>query len=142
MKVLISFVIFFTTVSSQTLTWEDYKAKFGKSYETMEDYQRRGYFTNQQIYEITTHNNQYNAGAQTFNLDYNVLTDFGFAFNFYTAFKLISWATDFPNGETVKVNTTDLPTSFELETSRVLVMDQSEYFLSFKCAQSVQRCPS
>lgn len=132
MKVLISFAIFFTIVNSQTLTWEDYKAKFDKSYGSMEDYQRRGYFNFQQVNEITPHNRQYDAGTQTFNLDYNVLTDFGFAYNFNTAFKLISWGTDFPNfpkGVAVEVTTSDLPTSFELDTSRVLVMDQSEYFL-------------
>lgn len=126
MKVLLCLVILFTLGSSQSLTWKEYNERFGKTYEGVEHNQRMVFFTNQHNL-IVAHNKQFEAGAQTFKMDYNALTDSGFAYNFNQCFKPIIWS-NFPKGTPISVDTNNLPKSFELETKGVLVTDHSEYF--------------
>lgn len=126
MKVLICLVICFGLGNSQLLTWNEYKTKFGKTYATAEDNSRKQYFNMQQMNQIDPHKTRYQSGLETYDLDYNALTDAGYAYNYKSCFERIDWPTDFPKGAAFEVNKENLPATFELEASKVLVMDQSE----------------
>lgn len=126
MKVLIFLVICcFSYGYSQTMTWDDYKTEFGKEYSTQENNKRKNYF-DMQTQRIQAHHKEFDAGRKSFDVDYNALTDTGFAYEYNTCFSAITWPADFPKGTSIEVDTSNLPETFELESSKVTIFDHSE----------------
>lgn len=129
MKVLM--VVALLLRSSSSLTFGEYKEMFNKTYENMEHNQRGAIFSIQSNL-ILNHQNMFKSGIESYNVDYNPITDTGFNDKFRRSFEALPKNVVLPTGEDVVIYRDLIPDVFELELPPTEIFDQSEYWVETK----------